>query len=367
MRISIFGSLLITYAVVQTIVLLVLLRFIDPYEREPGGMIALLALWGAVGATTISAAGNSAVQRLLPARIDEVFGNAISAPAVEEVAKGLALVVFVLLSLWARGRFGIPRFEGVTDGIVYGAAIGFGFAFTEDILYLLLGASQEGLESGLVSFLSRRDFFGVSSLRHAIYTSAFGLGLGLATWSRSRGARIGFPVLGLLVAILFHAINNGLVQVVLSVRYGLDETRQYLAGIATSETPAMLNTARITVGVVEGLEIAAVVGLAALMWLWIRHQREVIRAELKEEVGSGLISRTELDLIPSYWRRNAWYLQLMKTGQWERLRLLKRMHNELVDLAFLKRRSKGDPEGPAEVEAQRRLVARLKSQKLVFL
>ncbi|MDQ3964327.1 MAG: PrsW family intramembrane metalloprotease, partial [Actinomycetota bacterium] len=178
MSLTVFASLIITYAVVQTIVFLLLIRLLDPYEREPLSLLALMTLWGAVGATSLSAAGNVALRNWLPDDIAAVFGQAIYAPVVEELAKGVALVAFVVLSLWAAGRFGMPRFEGVTDGIVYGAAIGLGFAFTEDVLFLLIGASEQGLEQGFVTYLSRRYFFFFVMVNNEIYTATFGVGLG---------------------------------------------------------------------------------------------------------------------------------------------------------------------------------------------
>ncbi len=115
---TVVGAFLVTYAVVQTIVFLLLIRLTDLYEREPVSVLALMALWGAVGATAISAAGNAVLDGVLPPDVDYVFGRAIYAPIIEELAKGVALVVFVVVSLRARGRFGIPHFEGITDGIV---------------------------------------------------------------------------------------------------------------------------------------------------------------------------------------------------------------------------------------------------------
>ena len=61
MSLTILASLMITYAVVQTIVLLLLLRFVDPYEREPASLLALMALWGAVGAKSGSDVRNTAM------------------------------------------------------------------------------------------------------------------------------------------------------------------------------------------------------------------------------------------------------------------------------------------------------------------
>ena len=369
MPLSIFASLMITYAVVQTVLLLLAIRFLDPYEREPISVVALMALWGAVGATTLSAVGNVAFRDLLPADINVVFGTSIYAPAVEEVAKGVALVLFLVISLKARGRLGIPHFEGITDGIVYGAAIGLGFAFTEDVLYLLLSASQGGLEEGFVTYLSRRDFFGLGMLHHAIYTATFGVGLGLATWRRGRTSRLLFPLAGLLGAILLHALNNGAVQMLLTLRYGLEKTHQYLVlgPMGIQEGPAMQAVARSAVSFVEAFDYVLVGMFIMAIALWLRYQRGVITEELEEETDSGLISRTEWRLMPAYWKRSMWYLQLIRTGQWERWRLLKRIHNELVDLAFLKRRVKRGQADEGSVDRARALIQKLKAQKIVFL
>ena len=211
-----------TFALIQAIVFLVLIRFLDLYEREPLTVLAIMAAWGATGAVALSLAGNGIVLGLLPQMVDETFGPAIAAPLVEEVAKGLALVIAFCLSWWAARRFGFLEFEGLTDGIVYGAAVGLGFAFTEDLLYLMNVANEQGLEAGLSEYASRVDFFGVGQLGHAIYAAAFGAGLGLATWGRSWRAWLGFPLLGLAGAMMMHAVHNGLPSLLLAWRYGLE-------------------------------------------------------------------------------------------------------------------------------------------------
>lgn len=364
MDVSVFASLIITYAVVQTVVLLLLIRFVDLYEREPLSVLALMALWGAIGATTLSAFGNAGLRGVLPADIENVFGSAIYAPLIEEVAKGFALIAFLVVSVRAAGRFGVPRFEGITDGIVYGAAVGLGFAFTEDILYLLQGAAEGGLRFGLVDYLSRRDFFGLSMLHHAIYTAAFGAGLGLATWSTKRIARVLFPLGGLALAMLLHAMNNGLTRLVLVQKYGLEATDQYVSGLRTVD---MQETASSVASVMRVVDFLLVVAFAVLVQMWLRYQRRVITKELAEEAEAGLISKTELDLMPSYWRRSQWYLQLIRTGQWERWRLLKRIHNELVNLALMKDRARRRGLALDDVDRTRELILKLKAQKVVLI
>ena len=365
---TVAGAFLITYSVVQTIVFLFLIRFTDLYEREPVSALALMTLWGAIGATALSAIGNAAVGGLLPADVEFIFGRALYAPVIEEVAKGLALVAFVIVSVRADGRLGIPRFERLTDGLVYGAAIGLGFAFTEDVLYLLMASADAGLGEGIVTYLSRRDFFGLSMLHHAIYSASFGVGLGMATWSRSAWTRFAFPTLGLCVAILLHAINNGLVRGVLYLRHGSQLTAAYLSGVLEASLADQLSAeASSLVGVVRVIDVVVIALFAVLVAWWLRYQRSVISEELAEEAESGLISRTELDLLPRYWLRSRWYWQLIRTGQWERWRLLRRMHNELVDLALLKRRSARKRVDGDKIESSRRLIAKLKTQKAVFL
>jgi RsiW-degrading membrane proteinase PrsW (M82 family) len=367
MSLTIFASLMITYAVVQTIVFLLLVRLLDPYEREPLSLLALMALWGAVGATSLSAVGNVALRNWLPPDVAVVFGRALYAPVVEELAKGSALVAFVVLSVWAGGRFGMPRFEGVTDGIVYGAAIGLGFAFTEDVLYMLIGAQQQGLEQGYVAYLARRDFFGLSMLHHAIYSATFGVGLGLATWFRGSRTRSLLPVAGLVTAIGLHAFNNGWVSLTLTRVYGFEETLRYLEGGGGPIRRQMQETAADASAAVGVADYALILLFGLMIYLWLRYQRKVIRDELAEEAASGLISRTELELLPRYWQRTWWYWQLVRSGQWERWRVLKRIHNELVDLAFTKHRYRRTGIGRDDVERRRRLIDKLKAQKIVFI
>src|SRR2546422_2015844 len=119
----------ITYSLVQLIVLLLLIRFLDLYEREPLSVVAVMTLWGGTGAVALGLAGREFISshvHLLP-ELHDVFRSALAAPAAEEIAKGLALVVGFARSWWAADRFDTYRFDGVTDGIVYGAAVGLGF------------------------------------------------------------------------------------------------------------------------------------------------------------------------------------------------------------------------------------------------
>src|SRR5215210_2134386 len=362
---------LVTFALIHAVVCLLLIRFLDLYEREPLNVLALMAAWGATGAVALSLAGNGIVLGLLPPALEKAFGSAVAGPLVEEVAKGLALVVAFSLSWWAARRFGFLELEGLTDGMVYGAAVGLGFAFTEDLLYLFNAADEQGLGVGLSEYASRVDFFGVGQLGHAVYTAAFGAGLGLATWSRSWRGWLGFPFLGLVAAMLMHAVHNGLPSFVLVWRYGLEKaTAAMSGGSLPGDLFARMQFFFKETGTTEKITGYAFVALyVASAALWIRYERRVIRDELAEEAGSGFLSHAEWEMMYCFWDRSKWYWRLLWEGELERWRLLRRIHNELVDLAFLKRRlrwTSGDRGRIGEqIEGQRERIAFLRSLEAI--
>jgi RsiW-degrading membrane proteinase PrsW (M82 family) len=360
-------AFLVTFALIQAVVFLLLIRFLDLYEREPLNALALMAAWGATGAVALSLAGNAIVLGLLPPALEKTFGSALAGPLVEEVAKGLAVVVAFSLSWWAARRFGLLELEGLTDGMVYGAAVGLGFAFTEDLLYLFNEADEQGLGVGLSEYASRVDFFGVGQLGHAVYTAAFGAGLGLATWSRSWRGRLGFPLLGLVAAMLMHAVHNGLPSFALAWRYGLENAAAAMAGRSVpgdlfAQMQATAEWANTASKVADYVFVAVFVALAVL---WLLYQRRVIRDELEEETRAGFLHHEEWELMFRYWNRSKWYWQLLWEGELERWRLLRRIHNELVDLAFLKRRLRRAGGDQGQIERRRKRIAYLRSLEAI--
>ncbi len=360
-------AFLVTFALIQAVVFLLLIRFLDLYEREPLSVLALMAAWGATGAVALSLAGNGIVLGLLPPAVRETFGPAVAAPLVEEAAKGLALVVAFSLSWWAARRFGFLELEGLTDGIVYAAAVGLGFAFTEDLLYLLNVADERGLGAGLSEYASRVDFFGVGQLGHAVYTAAFGAGLGLATWSRSWRGQLGFPFLGLIAAMLMHAVHNGLPSFALAWRYGVENTAAAMEGRSVpgplfAQMQATADAANTASKVADYTFVAVFV---ALVVLWLRYQRRVIRDELEEEARAGFLHHAEWEMMFRYWDRSKWYWRLLWEGKLERWRLLRRIHNDLVDLAFLKWRLKRAAWVREQIERRRKRIAYLRALEAV--
>lgn len=356
-------AFLITYAVLQTVVFLLLIRSVDLYEQEPLSALAAMCVWGAVGATAFSAAGNEIVIEALPEDVATALGAAIAAPIVEEAAKGIVLVVAVVVAWWAHRRFGFSKIAGVTDGIVYGAAVGLGFAFTEDVHYLFTDVELQGFLTAVGEFASRRDFLGYDMLHHAIYSGIFGAGLGLATLARNWFGKIAWGLGGFLVAVLLHAVNNGGVQFLLVREFGLEEVAAATA--AGFATPAMEASAAQAARLVGTIDFAAVIGFIAAMVAWLRRQREIIREELPPEVESGLIDLRDWEMVPRFFDRIRHYWALIRIGEIERARSTRRLHIALANLAFEKWGERRNPSGDSDVARLRQRVANLKAAQTV--
>lgn len=183
---------------------LLALHWIDRWEPEPRSALWSAFLWGAGVSVAITLLLGSMVNEvlivLLPLTPADVIATVVQAPLVEETAKGLGVLLLVLV----RRR----HFDGALDGIVYAGTIGAGFAFTENILYFsaaLAEAGGVGLQLGFVFVL--RGLF--SPFAHVLFTAAIGAALGIAV-SRPGRARIavGFTA-GLAAAVAGHMFWNG--------------------------------------------------------------------------------------------------------------------------------------------------------------
>jgi RsiW-degrading membrane proteinase PrsW (M82 family) len=179
-----------------------LLLWIDRYESEPIWMLATAFLWGALVAVFAAFVFNTSAEIIVAAStnsasIAQNFGAVISAPIVEESAKGFILFVFFF---WKKDEF-----DGIIDGIVYAGMVGLGFAMTENIQYY--GRSLQSGIGGLTVVFILRGMIGPFS--HPLFTSMTGIGLGWARQSDNGFIKVTMPVLGFMLAILMHATWNG--------------------------------------------------------------------------------------------------------------------------------------------------------------
>jgi len=288
--------------VITTFLYAWLVWWLDRHEKEPWWLLALVFFWGAVPAVVLS----TIVEIVLDIPISvlgqgltyELAGNSLVAPAVEEVAKGLA--VFGVLLFMRR------EMDNVLDGIVYGAMAGLGFALTENFLYFTDSLLKGGLGVLAVVVFMRAIIFG---LNHAFFTGVTGGALGYARLSTNSFAKVIVPLLGLGAAIIFHSVHN------------------------VGATLTSITCFSLLISLISDWGGILMLGLAiALAW---QQEKRWIRTHLKSEVGT-TFPHEVYELTASYRRRlNVQFRALLRGDitTWLRTR---RLAQAATDLAFKK-------------------------------
>jgi RsiW-degrading membrane proteinase PrsW (M82 family) len=230
----------------------------DKYDREPASLVLRNFMWGAVGAVIFAFIGNTIFETLTSGIISdkkttELLGTIIGAPFIEELTKGL----FLVLTLTDK------KFDNITDGIVYGGAIGLGFGMTENFLYFLNFGKDFESWLGIVII---RTFF--SAVMHCIAAASFGAFAGYAKY-KSPLIKISLIPVGFAIAVIIHFTWN------LAVTFQ--------------------NT--FTAGVLFMLTVFSF--LAAAYGLSLRNERTMIYRELTDEAQNGLIPFEDLPLLVS--------------------------------------------------------------------
>lgn len=180
----------------MTLYLFLIWRF-DRYDREPIGLVLINYFWGAVAAIVLTLILGSAVNQLISFLINdgkhlEKLQLSISAPVVEETMKG----IFLLLMIQNK------KFDNITDGIVYGGAIGLGFGMTENFMYFV--ASSDSTQTWILVVIVRTLF---SAVMHCVATGTLGAFLAYAKY-KTRTSKIVLSIAGLIAAIVIHSAWN---------------------------------------------------------------------------------------------------------------------------------------------------------------
>jgi protease PrsW len=284
------------------------IRAVDRWEPEPRGLLLFAVAWGAIAAVAI-ALGVDLVLSLVVGGTGEVFSAVVQAPVVEEIAKGLGILI-----LYAAAR---RSFDGPVDGIVYGALVGAGFAFTENVLYFAQSFIEGGVADVSMTFFLRAV---LSPFAHVMFTSLIGFAFGLAA-RRSLPARsaLGYAVVGLIGAILLHALWNG--SSVLGDFFAL-----YL----TLQVP---------------LFVGFVLGVVALR----REEARLTRARLGEYAAAGWFTAQEVDMLATGPGRRA-ALEWARTLRGDRTPVMKTFIADATALAAARQRalSGRDPHAAAD-------------------
>jgi RsiW-degrading membrane proteinase PrsW (M82 family) len=147
-----------------------ILYWLDRYEKEPKVLLGAVFLWGAIVAAGLAYVVNTSLSVGIylftesEAATDLTTGTLI-APVVEEILKGLAVLVVFLVAR--------HEFDSILDGIVYAGIVALGFAATENTLYIYRDGYLENGFAGLLSGLHPRVLVG---WQHPFYTAFIGIG-----------------------------------------------------------------------------------------------------------------------------------------------------------------------------------------------
>ena len=304
---SIMAALVIPLLPVLVINLLV--NFIDRYEREPWFLRLAAFLWGALIAIPPALFIELRLDMLMQSVPDDLLRSilkGLNAGITEESIKGLGLLLlfFVLRD----------EFDNVTDGIVYGALIGAGFAMVENFVYFATNSRDF-----LVFLIVGRIVLGW--LCHSTFTVCFGAALGYVRHTRIRWRQILIPLAGYLVAVGLHSVFDFV---------------DYFANAIVLNDPAM---ATISLIAIIGDYIPPFIAQIGLLYILIKslaHEAAVVREFLAPEVSSGVVHVDEYALLQNSFQRTREERRVFwRSGlkQWMRVKAL---YQTEIGLAFRK-------------------------------
>jgi protease PrsW len=298
-----------------------LVLWLDRYEPEPPWMLATAFFWGALVAVFFAIVINSLGVGLVGALADETtarfYGMVLSAPVVEETAKALALFA---LFFWKRDEF-----DGVTDGIVYAAMVGLGFAMTENVKYYGVAVAEH---NALGVFVVRGLF---SPFAHPLFTGMTGVGLGLAAQAVSRPAKFIAPALGFAAAVLLHASWNA---------------SAFFANAYDNGAYVLLTYVLVM--------MPTFVGMLVVVALSLRREGRILRDYLRVDVERGLFSGEEHARLCSVSGRTAAAWRALGEGGLSCWRARQQLNRAASELAFHRSRvargvcSRGTPDAERE-------------------
>ncbi len=306
----------LTIPVIPALGINLLVNFIDRFEREPWFLRLAAFLWGAIIAIPptlfIETNVQTLIQNALGRDANVLLRSALlglNAGVTEETVKGLGLLLlfFVLRD----------EFDNVTDGIVYGALIGAGFAMVENFSYF-----AQNSKDFLLFLIVGRIVLGW--LSHSTFTVCFGAALGYVRHTKVRWRQFVVPLLGYLVAVALHSI------------FDFVDIYANATVIASPNNPTVAHYSLIAV---VGDYIPPFIAQIVLLYFLIKalaHEVAVIREFLASEVSNGVVRVDEYALLQNSFQRTRLERRVLRRygiKQWMRVQEL---YQTEIGLAFRK-------------------------------
>lgn len=321
-------------------------RSLDRFQPKPWPLVLLAAAWGAIVATSLVVYANTllanfAIGHLVPGHGLEAV-TAYGAGLFEELAKGVAVLLLYLLLR--------HHFDGILDGVVYGAAVGLGFNMMESILYIThmyAIFAPEGQGGVAVFQWYHRQVLGLF-MGHTTFTALVGAGIGVARQVPGLAQKLLAVLCGWLAAIAAHFVWDA-----------------WYAFFPISQTQFAVLEIHLRTLLMVGPFTAVVVLLVAMA---LRLEHEALARQLNAEValGQGTIQPAEVGLLLSSNRRLMARLRAGRRLGREGYLRVKRLQQAQIALAEARwHAERGELEMPEETIAQlREVVSALRRGKV---
>lgn len=331
----------ITIPIIPALGIGILVNFIDRFEREPWFLRGAAFLWGAVIAVPAALRIEQYLDGLITGSTNAVtlaILQGLRTGISEEALKGLGLLLlfFVLRD----------EFDNVTDGIVYGALIGAGFAMIENFFYF-----AENPHLLLFLFVGR---IVLGWLCHSTFTVCFGMALGYIRHTRVRWRHIIVPLLGFLAAVGLHTVFDFV---------------NTFANELVSSSPNNATVVSFSLAAVVGNYIPPFLAQMVILYFLIKslaHEVALIREFLASEVSSGVVTVDEYALLQHSFARTRDERRVFRSCGWKQWLRVKALYQTEIGLAFRKWHvSMGDKPKLGYVQpedAYRRRIKRLRQE-----
>jgi RsiW-degrading membrane proteinase PrsW (M82 family) len=319
-------------ALLPLAVVLGAVRWIDRWEPEPRLALLFGFLWGAAASVAIALIVGLTIELAALATTGESTTSflqaALQAPIVEETAKGIG----VLILFFATRK----HFTGPVDGLVYAAIVAAGFAFTENIQYFALALVEGGVGELTATFFMRAV---LSPFAHVTFTAVTGLAIGVAALRNGRGV-IGWFTLGLIGAILLHALWNGSLFFITSL-----ESYALYYGL---------------------IQVPIFIALIVMTILVRRHEIRLTHARLSEYAAAGWFVPAEVQMLAS-WSGRRQAISWARTLPGNKARVMKQFAQDATRLAFTRQRILTGRNDLVNRKTEQELLAAVASDRQVLL
>ncbi len=170
-----FAAIIVLVAFLPSIIYMKIFRNTEIFNREPWGNLFNAFFWGAFIAIVIGVILSVVIIKVIDMGLHREYewfnsgstygvliAACVVAPLAEEFAKGLGVFM---------------RWKNLTElenGFIYGAAVGLGFAATENLLYEYSALATAGLAAYILTAIMRST---LSAVLHGSSTSVMGYGI----------------------------------------------------------------------------------------------------------------------------------------------------------------------------------------------